>query len=262
MPVSILNAENRNISCETPEGAAVHIHINQRSALDCLLDTMRMLKSKRESDTKPANHTSSAERLGVGISLISLGCISVMLAIILCVVKPWLIIFFKGTHFWVGFPFIICGALNVVSYRCPKRCWEALAFISLLVSLSVSIAGMIFATNDLIQASWKDDYPYLCESLLRGRNRYNYGYVTPRPTIDYDNWELKRCKMGFKQYQSLLHGLVNMTLIMMVWGICISLIGLGCRLKALCCGCTNEKPVEERDNSLVPKTTTGETFIA
>ncbi|XP_063814502.1 transmembrane protein 176A-like [Pseudophryne corroboree] len=260
VPVSTINTENGKVSCETPDGTVINININQRSALDCLLDTIRALriKAKSPTQTKPTRGTAHGTSLWLGATLISLGCVCVMLAVILCVVQPSLAIYFTGAHFWVGFPLIVSGALSVVSYRYPKACWEVIAFIGLLASLGVSIAGLVISVDDA--GYHYDVMNSVCDNLRNGRNGYGgYDYRATRPPRDYEyNWDLDRCKQGQRQLQSLLTGLGVMTLLLMIWGICISVIGLGCRLKTLCSGCTCEKPAEEKDDPLLSADPTGE----
>ncbi|XP_075071545.1 transmembrane protein 176B-like [Mixophyes fleayi] len=255
IPVSTIKSDNGNVFCETPDGTVINININQRSVLDGLLDIIRTHRTMKKSatDTKPTSGTAAGARLGLGVSLISLGCINVMLAVILCVARPEIFIVNTGTHFWVGFPLIVSGALNIVACRYPKACWEGLAFISLLLSLGISIGGMVHAINDINLLSWNNMFNNICEDLRQRKDPYYYGYGMTRPPSDYysSDWEFSRCKMGFQQYEKLLFGLVIMTLLMMIWGLCISIISLGCRLKALCCGCTCEKPVEEEDDPLL-----------
>ncbi|XP_075034297.1 transmembrane protein 176B-like [Mixophyes fleayi] len=259
-PVSTIKTDNGNASCETPEGTVINININQRSALDGLLDTIRTVRTTKKSatDTQPSSGTTAGERLGLGVSLISLGCISVMLAVILCVVQPSLTIFYYGTYFWIGFPFIVSGALNVVSYRYPIACWKILAFIGLLVSFGVSIAGMVLTVSD-IRYFWWDDISSICDKLRYGTNDY-YGYRVTRPPRDYydSDWDMSRCKNGLQSYQKLVYGLIIMSLVMMICGLCISIIGLGCRLKVFCCGRIFEKPVEEKDEPLVSPNPAGQ----
>ncbi|XP_063814505.1 uncharacterized protein LOC135054943 [Pseudophryne corroboree] len=259
VPVSTINTENGKVSCETPDGTVINININQRSALDCLLDTIRALriKAKSPTQTKPTRGTAHGTSLWLGATLISLGCVCVMLAGILSVAQPSLTIFYSGTHFWVGFTLIVSGALSVVSYRYPKVFWDVIAFISHSASLGVSITGMVIAAGDNGRL-WFDDMGSVCDNLRYGRNSYDYRAT--RPPRDYygPEYTLERCKMGLQQRQGLLHSLVIMTLLLMTWGICVSVIGLGCRLKALCSGCTCEKLVEEKDDPLLSADPTGE----
>ncbi|XP_075034299.1 transmembrane protein 176B-like [Mixophyes fleayi] len=254
-PLSTIMTEKGNVSCETPEGTVINININQRSVLDCLLDTIRTLMTLKKSatDTKPTSGAAPGARLGLGVCLITLGCISVMLAVIICVVQPSMAMYYAGTHFWVGFPFIVSGALNVVSYRYPKACWGVLAFLGLLASLGVSIGGIV-ATSDDLNRYWWNDLVSVCDKLRNGPDNYSpYGYRVTSPPRDYygSDWDLTRCKTTLQQYQNLMYGLAIMSILMMIWGLCISIIGLGCRLKALCCGCTSETPVEEKDEPLI-----------
>ncbi|XP_063814503.1 uncharacterized protein LOC135054941 [Pseudophryne corroboree] len=122
VPVSTINTGNGEVSCETPDGTVINININQRSALDSL--RALRIKAKSHTGTKPTRGTAHGASLWLGATLISLGCVCVMLAVILCVVQPYLFIFYTGTHFWVGFPLIVSGVLSVVSYTYPKACWE------------------------------------------------------------------------------------------------------------------------------------------
>ncbi|KAM9325074.1 transmembrane protein 176B-like [Gastrophryne carolinensis] len=254
--VSVVNTENGKVSCETPEGTVVNININQRSALDCMLDVIKAYRIPRKDggQKKPAGGTRSALPLGIGVSFISVGFLSVVLAVIFAVARPSLIMFYTSTHFWVGFPLIAGGALNIVSYRYPNPFWVVMAFISLLACLGVSIAGLVFTINDINAFGWLYNTMSQCDELIRSvRNQDQYVRYNPRtePPRYYDsdnyNYQLEECKRTMRAYQSTLCGLVIMSLLIMIWGICASVLTLGYRLKVIYTACKCEKP-EEEDN--------------
>ncbi|KAM4033605.1 uncharacterized protein ACNLHF_020470 isoform 1-T2 [Anomaloglossus baeobatrachus] len=256
MTTSTVKSENGNVSCETPEGTVVHININQRSALDCCLDTFRFFRDMKKSGQKanPSPTPGSAAFLGFGVAFISLGLVSVMLAIILTIISPSLIIFYTGVHFWVGFPFIVSGILNVVAYKFPKPCLMGFALLSLLINFSVSIAGMVMAVNDIQYRWWNGDDGQVCDNLLNKSNDYNYYRRTTPPSYYrdtyYSDYDLQRCKYGLQNYKTLITSLTIMTLLMMIWGLCLSIFSLGFRLKSCCRFCKLEK-TEEKDESLL-----------
>ncbi|XP_073540445.1 uncharacterized protein [Phyllobates terribilis] len=251
MNINTVKTENGNVSCETAEGTVVHININQRSALDCLLDTFRFFRDMRKNGekTKPSSTPSSPANLGFGVAYISLGLVSVMLAIILCIVRPDFGIFYSGAHFWVGFPFIVSGILNLVAYKFPKTFWMTSAFISMVVNFGVSIAGIVVAANDVQHLHWLGN-ERVCDNLLN-RSNDNYYYRTTPPPRYYNSYDLRTCKDGFQKFRLLQSGLIIMTLLMMIWGLCLAILSVGCRVKSCCSSCKLER-VEKDDELLKP----------
>ncbi|KAM4032352.1 uncharacterized protein ACNLHF_019622 [Anomaloglossus baeobatrachus] len=245
MNISTVKTETGNVSCETPEGTVVHININQRSAFDCLLDTFRFFGDMKKSGekTKSSSTPRSSTHLGFGVAYISLGLVSVMLAIIICIARPEIGIFYSGTHFWVGFPFIVSGILNLVAYKFPKKLWMALAFISILVDFGVSIGGMVVAVNDVQRMGWIRGGEGVCDNLLKGSN--SYYYRTTAPPRYYNNYEndynLSSCKDAFRKLRTFQSGLIIMTLLMMIWGVCLAILRVGCKVKSCVSSCTLER---------------------
>ncbi|XP_068111733.1 transmembrane protein 176B-like isoform X2 [Hyperolius riggenbachi] len=221
--ISTVNSEGGKISCDTPKGTVINININQRSFLDCMLDATKIpseilgklnarevfkVQKKASAESKPARQTGSGIALGVGASFITLGCICVTLSTILEVASPELIIAYARVHFWVGLPFMACGLLNVVTYKYPSALWGTFSFISLMVSLAVSITGMVFSVGDINSFRWRNDLVPMCKRVLESMNPnydgYYYGYRTtqpPRYYPDSTNWSLRDCERGFEQYQ-------------------------------------------------------------
>ncbi|XP_075698263.1 transmembrane protein 176A [Rhinoderma darwinii] len=262
MNINAAKAEKGNVSYETPEGTVVHININQRSALDCLLDTFRYFRDMKKSGqkTKPSSAPGSAAHLGFGVAYISLGLVSVMLAILICVVRPGIAIYYAGIHFWVGFPFLVSGILNVVAYKLPNKYWIALAFISVLVNFSVSIAGMVLTVNDIQRFYWFDD-TQVCYNLRNGRGYYNGGTNAPRYGYESE-YDLRRCLDGMQNYKNVVQGLVIMTLLMMIWGLCLSILNVGSRVKSFCCSCKLDSSSEDKDDSLLTPNLSDHIIIA
>ncbi|XP_073445926.1 uncharacterized protein [Dendrobates tinctorius] len=256
MSISTVKSENGNVSCETPDGTVVHININQRSTLDCCLDAFRfvydMKKMQKSGQKAEPSHTSgSAAPLGFGAAYITLGLVSVMLAIIIAIVQPSSVIFYTGTNFWVGFPFIVSGILNLVAYKFPKACWVALVSLSLLMNFSVSIAGMVMAVRDIQYYGWDRVDVGVCENLLKKSDGYYRSTMPPRNYYGYDtDYNLRRCKTGLQQCQILLDSLKIMTLLLMIGGLCLTILCLGLRVKSCCSSCKLEK-TEEKDDSLM-----------
>lgn len=265
--VSTVKMGDEKVSCETPEGTVINININQRSCMDGLLDAIKSVRLVKKDGpcVQPAREPASGVYLGVGVSFITFGFISVMLAIILAVIRPELVLTYSGTHFWVGFPFLVAGALNVLAYKYPNALWMVLSFISLLACLAVSITGIVFAANDISSFSWRNNMADVCDNLRRKQNRYYYATTPPYyrdNSYDYDaDWNLQRCKIGFQEYKNLLLGLVIMSLLMMIWGICVSAITLIYRLKVFFKACKCEK-VEENDDPLLSPNPTQDIIIA
>ncbi|XP_069608911.1 uncharacterized protein [Ranitomeya imitator] len=256
MSMSTVKSENGNVSCETPEGTMVHININQRSTLDCCLDTFRFVydmkkMQKSGQKSKPSHTTGSAAPLGFGAAYITLGLVSVMLAIIIAIIQPSMIIYYTGLHFWVGFPFIVSGILNLVTYKFPQACWVALVSLSLLMNLSVSIAGMVMAINDIQYYGWGGVDVEVCDNLLKRSDGYYRSTMPPRYYYGYDSdYYLRRCKAGLEEYKTFQASLKIMTLLMMIWGLCLTIFCLGIRVKSCCSSCKLEK-TEEKDDSLI-----------
>ncbi|CAJ0953940.1 unnamed protein product [Ranitomeya imitator] len=210
MNINTVKTENGKVSCETAEGTVVHININQRSSLDCLLDTFRFFRDMRISGEKtmPSSTPACAAPLGFGVAYFSLGVVSVMLAIIFCVVPIDFGIFYSGAHFWVGFSFIVSGILNLVAYKFPKKFWMTAALISIVVNFSVSIGGMVVAVNDAQRLYW------------------------------------------FGNEQLLQSCLIYMSLLIMIWGVCLAILYMACKVKSKSC-CRSCK-LEQREQKYSP----------
>lgn len=257
---STVNTEDGKVICKTPEGKVIDININKQSCLDGLLESIKIFGVVKNigDDKKPDRQTGSAVLLGAGASFISLGCFVVVLAVIFAVAKPNLYFWTYGTFFWVGFPFIGCGVLNVVAYRYPKAFWEVLAFISMLVSLAVSIAATFLISND---NGWTINLVHLCENVSQSRYPHYYDqffYGNAPRYYQLSEWEMESCKRGFHQAQNLLFGLDVMSLLMMIWGLCLSSIILGYRLEVVLAACKCENMIRREDrneSSLIPSPT-------
>ncbi|XP_066456965.1 uncharacterized protein [Eleutherodactylus coqui] len=252
MQIGAVKTEDGKVSYETAEGTVVHININQRSAFDCLLDALRFLRDLKRSEPKaaPARRTASVGHLGFGVAYISLGLVSVMLAVVIAVVHPHLGIFYSRVHFWVGFPFLVSGILNLVAYKFPNACWMALAFISLLVNFGVSIAGTVITANDIQYPPWTAPSEQICSDLL-GDRYYDRATRFPR----YDNgrdYDLQRCITQLQRYEALKQGLIIISLLMMIWGLCLAIPSVGLRVKSFCCSCKLERTEEIDDPLLKP----------
>ncbi|XP_068114393.1 transmembrane protein 176B-like [Hyperolius riggenbachi] len=272
--ISTVNSEGGKISCETPEGTVINININQRSFLDCMLDAIKTVKvqNKASAESKPARQTGSGIALGVGASFITLGCICVTLSTILAVTSPNLKIAYAGVHFWVGFPFMACGLLNFVTYKYPSALWGTFSFISLMVSLAVSITGMVFSVDDINSFRWSNNLVPKCKNVLESMkpnyDRYYYGYRTtqpPRYYPDSTNWSLWECERGFEQYKTFLYGIVILSLLITIWGVCLSSVTLGYRLKEMVYACKCQKAEgenEDTDEPMLPPNPVGDVFVA
>ncbi|KAG9492353.1 hypothetical protein GDO78_000714 [Eleutherodactylus coqui] len=195
------------------------------------------------------------------VAYLSLGLVSVMLAIIVCIVQPSLSIFYVGVHFWVGFPFIVSGILNLVAYKFPKACWMALAFISLVVNFGVSIGGLVITAGDIDRLRWYNEYDEDICTKLRNQRNY-YGTAAP-PRYYYNDYDhnLSRCKEGLQKYQYLLHGLTIMSLLLLIWGLCLAILSMGSRVKSFCCSCKGEI-TEEKADALITSNLSGDVIIA
>ncbi|XP_071986832.1 transmembrane protein 176B [Engystomops pustulosus] len=253
MNVNTVKSENGKVSCETAEGTVVHININQRSVLDCLLDTLRFFQDVKKSggNTSPSPSSSSARNLGFGAAYMSLGFFSAMLAVLINVVQVGMIICYSSLHFWVGFPFLVSGALHLVAYKYPKTFWKVLVFISVLLNLSVSIAGIVLTADDLQWYDWNHDNQ-ICDKLRYGRNDY-YGPTRSSGFYYESDYDLTSCRDQIQRYQSLKTGLKIVTLLIVVWGLCLSILSLGFGVKSCCSSCKIEKNDKEDDALIKPE---------
>ncbi|XP_069837199.1 transmembrane protein 176B-like [Dendropsophus ebraccatus] len=262
---STVKTKDGNVSCETAEGTVVHININQRSAFDCLLDTFKLFRQMKKSGpkTETSRVTGPAAYLGFGVAYISLGLVSVMLAIIIQVVQPRWTIFYLGLHFWVGFPFLVSGALNLLSFKYPNKVWRIFAFIFLLGNLGVSIAGLVFTAADVDRLRWWSDSEDVCNNLRNGRRNYWDPTPAPRYQDDYQyDYNLDICKSELQSAKNLQAGLIIMTLLLMIWALCLSLFNVGCRLRSCCRSCTLPRTEEEDDAPVVKPNLSDDIIIA
>ncbi|XP_077107254.1 uncharacterized protein LOC143764972 isoform X2 [Ranitomeya variabilis] len=243
MNINTVKTENGKVSCETAERTVVHININQRSPLDCLLDTFRFFRDMRFSGekTKPSSTPAFAAPLGFGAAYISLGVVSVMLAIIFCVVRIEFAIFYSGAHFWVGFPFIVSGILNLVAYKFPKKFWMTAALISIVVNFGVSIGGMVVAVTDIQRLYWFGN-EQVCDNLLEASTKYYNRTPPPRYYNGYAsyNYDLSTCKDTIHRSNLLQSCLIYMSLLIMILGVCLAILYMACRAKSCCRSCKLE----------------------
>ncbi|KAM4635951.1 uncharacterized protein O3C94_017225 isoform 1-T1 [Discoglossus pictus] len=154
-------------------------------------------------------------------------------------------IFWNGTIFSVGFPLIVSGALSVVAEKRPTGCLIIISALSHMVSLGVSIAGLVMISSDLSSWQWRRSLEAYCY------RSQDYGWP-PVTTTSYNNdYRLEECKRVFNEFQNLIDELQIMILLLMVWGLCISLFSLF-RLKHLCSGFfVDEESEKEKDPPLL-----------
>ncbi|XP_069608777.1 transmembrane protein 176B [Ranitomeya imitator] len=256
MNINTVKTENGKVSCETAEGTVVHININQQSSLDCLLDTFRFFRDMRISGEKtmPSSTPACAAPLGFGVAYFSLGVVSVMLAIIFCVVPIDFGIFYSGAHFWVGFSFIVSGILNLVAYKFPKKFWMTAALISIVVNFSVSIGGMVVAVNDAQRLYWFGN-EQVCDDLLEASIKYYNRTPPPRYYNGYNsyNYDLSTCKDTIQRSNLLQSCLIYMSLLIMIWGVCLAILYMACKVKSKsCCRSCKLERAEKDDELLKP----------
>ncbi|XP_053548362.1 uncharacterized protein LOC128640066 [Bombina bombina] len=245
MPTNIVKVPEGKVSCETSEGSVINIHVNQRSFLDALFDGIRSLRIiKVQKSTSKSTH--GAQR-GLGASQITLGCICVMLAIIICI-GPELRIYWSGTLFWVGFPFIISGALSVVADQRRTFTVNLLSGLSHTVSIGVAVAGLVILAVDLQNLPWFRSWENYCDT---SEQNFQWDYrTTARPISDY---RLQQCKRVLNIFMRFFGGVQIMILLLIIWGLCISLFSLGFRLKTCCCELSSntETLMEDDDEPLM-----------
>ncbi|KAM3913608.1 uncharacterized protein RB166_018856 [Leptodactylus fuscus] len=227
------NTENGNVSCETPGGTTVHLNTGQKIKRSCIACCSSHL---------------GAAHLGFGIAYISLGFFSLTLAIVIDLVQLDLFIFFSKFLYCVGFPFLVSGALSLVAYKSPEKCWTVSAFTSILLSFSVSLVGIFIAADDL-QTPYRFFDEKFCDNVRNGGNGDYYRTTTP-PRYYYGSDEgLRACKEAMEKYKDVVVGLIYMTLLVMVWGLLLSVFSMGPRLKSCCC---RKKPEMDEEELIVP----------
>ncbi|XP_053548356.1 uncharacterized protein LOC128640063 [Bombina bombina] len=245
MSTNIVKDPEGNVSYETSDGTVVNIHINQRSFLDALFDAIRTLR-KSIKGQKPTSQSTHGAQRGLGASQITLGCICVSIAIILCF-GPDLQIHIKGMLFWVGFPFIISGALSVLADHRRIFVVNLFSGISHIVSIGVAVAGLVILASDFKRFPWYRSSQNFCDS---SEGYYGWRYETSaRPYLQYRK---KECEKVFNAFMRFFGGGQILILLLVIWGLCISLFSLGFRLKIFCCKHTsNTETVKENDESLM-----------
>ncbi|CAN2390508.1 hypothetical protein PRIEUP_LOCUS545, partial [Pristimantis euphronides] len=154
-----------------------------------------------------------------------------MLAIIIDVVRPHMTIFYNQIHWWVGFPFLVSGILNVVAYKFPKKCWLVPALISLLVNFGVSVAGMGLTVYDIQHLFGIGPDEEICSNLRRAR----YAVTTEFPRYNDNYYYLERCKTEFRRYKALQQCLPILTLLIIIWGLCLAILSVGFGVKSFLC---------------------------
>ncbi|XP_029430701.1 transmembrane protein 176B-like [Rhinatrema bivittatum] len=253
MSSSLVRVNGAEVATDARDRTVINITINQGSSLAYLMESVKSLGKSigpLGSQVKPGNvaltdeqkmpgNVFKGKQKMLGVAQMVLGLVVLAFGILFCT-GPFNDLYWSGVLFWTGAPFILSGAVSVLSERRPTRCWLLLAPWMNLVSFAVSIAGIVFLAMDL---GWKSHgefwYKELCED-RRSSPRMN----DPTPRYDFwdeDKWRLNNCKQELRQLNNLAVGVDIILMVMMILVLCITCFSVIYAWKTLCCNKSSQQ---------------------
>ncbi|XP_029430698.1 transmembrane protein 176B-like isoform X2 [Rhinatrema bivittatum] len=255
MSSSLVRVNDSEVATDARDRTVINITINQGSSLAYLMESVKSLGKSigplgsqvkpgnvalEKEQKRPGNVALKGEQKMLGAAQMVLGLVFFAFGIVFCT-GPSYDLFWSGALFWTGTPFILSGAVSILSERRAARCWLLLAPWMNLVSFAVSIAGIVFIARDL--GRWRSNgefwYKETCEARRPSRRmydptpRYNYG--------DDDEWRLSNCKQRLRELNNLAVGVDVILIIMMALVLCITFFSVVYGWKTLCCNNSSQQ---------------------
>ncbi|XP_069485010.1 transmembrane protein 176B-like isoform X2 [Ambystoma mexicanum] len=240
MSSNIVKVNGVEVVTDLSKPTIININFNQPSAVHSLLDSA---KSVWASKGKSSTVIIKGKQNVVGAMQIIIGLLCVSHAVILSFVREGGM-YWAGSGFWTGFPFILTGAVAIHSERRASCFWRSSALLLHLVSLGVAIGGMVIISGDLNPYMWSywGEGADLCKPQRNYYYRQFYETTTPEP---YD-WRVERCKASFNNLLNMFNGMKIVVLMYTSLALILSLYSLGYGIKTLFCA---SGPEEEEATS-------------
>ncbi|XP_069089098.1 transmembrane protein 176B-like [Pleurodeles waltl] len=245
MSSSVIRVNGVEVDADTSKPAVINININQPSGLYSLVEMVKSQWKGQKTGQATSSVVSKGEQKVLGAVLIMLGLVCVSFGVLLCFLRETSM-YWSGSCFWTGFPFIVTGAVAVLSERRPNCLWGTAAYLLHLASLGVAIGGLVMVSGDLSPYKWSTGWPFepneLCKSQRNdGYYRGYYGTTTPEP---YD-YRVQECTNALNRLLNMFNGVKVMVLVATCLALCISLYSLGSGIKRLCFTCAPNTEEEE-----------------
>ncbi|XP_078533920.1 transmembrane protein 176A-like isoform X2 [Lissotriton helveticus] len=238
---AVLRVNGLEIASGIAQPTVITINLNQPSGLYSLVEMVKsQWKGKTASPAVP-----KGEQKVLGAVLIMIGLVCVSMGVLVCFpVRTSM--YWSGSCFWTGIPFIVTGAVAVLSERRPSCFSRTAAMFLHLVSFGVAIGGIVMVSGDLSPYEWSRRWSWDLDNLCKTRRddgyyRRYYETTTPEP---YDP-RVEECKNVFYNLLAVLNGVKVVVLVFTCLALCISLYSLGSGIKRLCCTRALKKEVKE-----------------
>ncbi|KAJ1168634.1 hypothetical protein NDU88_000552 [Pleurodeles waltl] len=233
MSSSILRVNGVKVTSEASKPTVINININQPSAVASILESAKTAwkgwKSIPQDAGKAPATSVRGEQKVLGAVQIMSGLVCISVAVMFCLVQESAM-FYTGSGFWTGVPFILAGAVSIIAEKRASPCWLYAAWLMNLASLAVAIAGILIVANDFMPFPWHQWSPfYFCN---RESNVYSGYYAPTRPWSR--DWRTEQCMDVFYKFMYVLTGMSVMLLVATSLALCIALWSLGYSCKTLC----------------------------
>lgn len=234
MSSNIIRINGVEVASEPSTPTVINIHINQPSGFASLVESAKKAwkeksPSAQDAGKAPASSVRGEEKV-LGAVQIMIGLLCISIAVMICFVQEG-IIFFTGSGFWTGVPFILAGAVSIIAEKRGSVCWRSSALLMNLASLAVAIAGIVMVVQDFTWYPWYRWSPYY----LCGREGDGYYAGSYHPTQGPTDWRKEECMTVLYKLMYVFNGMRIMLLVATSLALCIALWALGYGCKNLCC---------------------------
>ncbi|KAJ1168647.1 hypothetical protein NDU88_000565 [Pleurodeles waltl] len=239
MSTSFVRVNGVGVATDSSKPTVLNINVNRPSGLSILLD---IVKSQWKGCTTPSR-TYIGEQKVLGAVMIMIGLVCVSIGVLISFLQIGNM-YWSSCCYWTGVPFIVTGAVAVLSERRPNCLWCTAAFLLHLASLGVAIAGLVFVSGDLRPDSWMNRWPLDPEVLCKPPY-YDYRRYGEFPAPEPDDYRAIKCNAEVKKFLNILRGVQVIVLVSTCLALCISLYSLVSGIKGLCCTCARQQEEEE-----------------
>ncbi|XP_069089110.1 transmembrane protein 176B-like isoform X1 [Pleurodeles waltl] len=244
MSSNIIRVNGVEVASEASKPTVINININQPSGVTSMLESAKTAWNGQKILSENASKTPATRIRGeqkvLGAVQIMSGLVCISLAVMFCLIQEG-ILFYTGSGFWTGIPFILAGAVSIIAEKRAGPCWLYVAWLMNLASLAVAIAGIVIIANDFIRFPWyRWSAFYFCK---RESNVYSDDYAPTGPQSR--DWQMEQCMDMFSNFMYVLSGMKVMLLVATSLTICIALWSLGYGCKTLCCKLASQQEEDE-----------------
>ncbi|XP_078506832.1 transmembrane protein 176B-like isoform X2 [Lissotriton helveticus] len=215
------------VASDSCKPTVINININQPSGLATLLKAVKAAWQGQKTLSQDAGKTPATSVRGeqkvLGAVQIMIGLLCVFSAVVSCFIQNGPV-FYTGSGFWTGVPFILAGAVSIIAEKRGSPCWMSAAWLMNLASLAVAIAGIVMIANDFRSARYLWSPSYFCDG--------------------YDGSEdqtMDECAAAFSKLSSVLAGVRILLLVVTLLAICIALWSMSYGCKTHCCNLVSQQ---------------------